>query len=135
MQPIKVGFIDEMIEEMASGIYDFTVDGKCSNCGSCCSDFLPVSEKEIKRIKKYMKQHNITEQKHFVPSANPVIDMTCPFRNNSEKKCVIYEVRPMICREWQCNKPHDGIGPDPTIYQQARLPISMRQTFFQEKSS
>ena len=132
---MKVGFFEDILADMEAGIYDFTENGKCSNCGSCCSDFLPVSDKEIKVIRKYMKQHNIKEQKHFVPAAHPVVDLTCPFRNNSKKICEIYEVRPMICREWQCNKPHDGIGPDPAIRKEARPPISMRQTFFHKESS
>ena len=131
MEPMKVSTVEGMIEDMATGIYDFTVDGKCSNCGSCCTDFLPVSEREIKNIRRYVKRHSIKAQKHFMPTAQPIVlDFVCPFRNNQERKCMIYEVRPLICREWQCNKPHDGIGPGKKLYEEPRLPISMRNTFF-----
>jgi hypothetical protein len=30
---------------------DNTVNGKCSRCGECCSNLLPLSEKEISDIK------------------------------------------------------------------------------------
>ena len=35
-------------------VKDFSINGKCSMCGECCGAILPVSEKEIKRIKKYV---------------------------------------------------------------------------------
>lgn len=38
---------------MSEAVKDFTVCGKCSGCGSCCSDLLPVTDAEIKRILKY----------------------------------------------------------------------------------
>ena len=33
--------------------------GKCTRCGECCAAFLPITRKEEKRIKKYVKQNNI----------------------------------------------------------------------------
>ena len=36
--------------------YNFTVNGKCpEGCNECCSNILTVSDKEINRIKKYIK--------------------------------------------------------------------------------
>lgn len=35
---------------------DYTRCGECSNCGQCCSDILHLSEEEIKRIDKYLKE-------------------------------------------------------------------------------
>ena len=40
-------------------VKDFSINGKCSMCGECCGAILPVSEKEIKRIKKYVKYAQI----------------------------------------------------------------------------
>lgn len=42
---MKIGEIMEIMDEMESGVYDFTVDGECSGCGACCSNFLPISGK------------------------------------------------------------------------------------------
>ena len=47
-------------------VSDKTQDGKCSNCGQCCSDLLPLSEKEVRAIKKYISEHHIKEQRHNV---------------------------------------------------------------------
>ena len=57
-------------------VTDFTVEGKCSNCGKCCSNTLPLSAGEVKTIKNYIKKHNIKEQRHNYMVGT---DMTCPF--------------------------------------------------------
>lgn len=81
-------------------ITDFTKNGKCSGCGECCSDLLPVTNKELKVIREYVKQHKIKSQ---VPRVVNGIYLMCPFRNSTG--CAIYEVRPQICRSFICNKP------------------------------
>ena len=81
-------------------ITDFTIDGKCSGCGECCSNMLPMSADEVRQIKTYIKKHNIKEQRHNFLQG---IDMTCPFRDELNRKCLVYEVRPAICREFVCN--------------------------------
>lgn len=126
----KVAFIDEMIADMKNGVFDYTKDGECSCCGECCADLLPVSDIEIRRIKKYMAKHGIKEQKHFVPYARPTYDFTCPFRNNLERKCVIYEVRPAIYRDFRCDKPRKEIDADKALYHGKYAAVSMRETFF-----
>ena len=72
----------------------------CIRCGECCSTFLPISQSDITRIADYVKSHNIQPQYH---SSINQIDMICPFLN-SEKSCLIYAVRPTICRVFKCNK-------------------------------
>lgn len=132
---MKTAYFDELIQDMKNGVYDFTKDGKCSNCGECCSDILPVSLEEIRTIRKYIKKHGIAEQKHFSPTAVvPTFDLTCPFRNNAERKCMIYEVRPAICREFQCDKPRKQIKMDRKKFHDLYMPISMRVTFFLSES-
>ena len=39
---------------------NFCKNGRCSNCGECCSDTLHLSNEEIKRIDDYLKEHKIT---------------------------------------------------------------------------
>lgn len=128
---MKVGFLTEIIKDIKAGVFDYTKNGECSNCGNCCSDFLPISPEEILRIEKYIKKHGIKEQKHFLPTAIvPMIDMVCPFRSNAERKCVIYEVRPAICRDFRCDKPRKNIEADKAMYHGLYAPHSMRMTFF-----
>ena len=106
-----IGTIEQMIKDMEHGVYDFTVNGKCSQCGACCSSLLPITSKELSDLKKYVRSHHIKPIKHFAPTIVPMPDLTCPFRSDEEKKCLVYEVRPEICREFQCNKPKEHIKP------------------------
>ena len=129
-----IGAIEQMIKDMEHGVYDFTKDGKCSQCGACCSNMLWLSEKEISRIKQYIKKHNIKEQKHVAPAVlveQPKLDLTCPFLNENKKteKCVIYHCRPAICRCFVCDDPK-GARNHPELYEEERVPVSMRETFF-----
>ena len=108
-------------------VKDFTKDGKCSNCGQCCSNLLPLSEAEIKRIKAYIKKHGIKEQRHNVMVG---VDMTCPFRDERNKKCLIYEIRPAICREFMCNHTHADILKAKLDFHNINQAVFMRAEFF-----
>ena len=125
-----MNFIAQTIEEMEKGVYDFTVDGKCSNCGSCCSNFLPMSKEEIKRIKKYISANGIKEIIRRPPTVNPIIDFKCPFRDDSKKICTIYEVRPAICQDFQCDKPKKKIKANRDMYHGKYDLVDVRWTFF-----
>lgn len=84
-------------------VKDSTVDGKCSNCGECCTEFVPLTKSEYKNIKEYLKRHpEITNEQHITPEGLHVL---CPFRDRENKRCKIYEVRPFVCRRFICNLP------------------------------
>lgn len=120
---------NNLTEAIKSNVTNFTCNGKCSNCGQCCSDFLPVSESEIIRIKKYIKQKGIKESKH-IPIISNTMDFTCPFRDNENKKCLIYEVRPEICRRFICSKSMPEIEDAKKLCEKTREMVSMRNIFF-----
>ena len=40
-------------------IQNRTCNGKCSSCGECCSDILPLDNFEIKKIRDYINKHKI----------------------------------------------------------------------------
>ena len=129
-----IGTIEQMLQDMKNGVYDFTEDGECSQCGACCSDLLPISESEYSRIKRYIKKRNIKEQEHTVPAVlreQPKLDLTCPFLNENKKteKCSICPVRPAICRFFVCDDPQ-GAKNHPELYEEERVTVSMRETFF-----
>ena len=102
---MQVTDIQKMLSDMEHGVYDLTDNGKRTGCGQCCSNVLPMTDIEIQRISKYIKRYNIKECKHFIPSKNPVLDMSCPFLDTSKgkEKCRIYEIRPRVCRDFICN--------------------------------
>ena len=77
----RIGTLMDVMRDMKNGVYDYTKDGECSNCGACCSDFLPVSDREVTAIRRYVAKHFIKEHRHTPPTMEPVQDFTCPFRN------------------------------------------------------
>ena len=65
-----------------------------------------MTKREVARIHKYIKDNNVREYQHLFPVAKEVVDMTCPFMDDSKlkEKCRIYPVRPEICRQFICSK-------------------------------
>lgn len=126
----KNGTLEEIAQDMKDGVYNFTQDGKCSNCGSCCSNFLPLSKSEIAELHRYVNKHHIKEQNRMMPMAGPTLDFTCPFRSETEKKCLVYEKRPQICKSFQCNKPQKKIEEERELFSELRILVDMREEFF-----
>lgn len=127
-----IGNLNEFIKQREYGIFDMTDNGKCTACGECCSNILPMSEREIKHIRAYIKKHKIKEQKHTVaPMVKIGIDMTCPFMDDSKKlKCTIYEARPYICRCFVCSNHHGASKED--MPKERLYAVNVRETFFGE---
>lgn len=101
--PEVISALQAVQKGMEDNIYNFTKDGKCSGCGNCCSNLLPMSQKEVDAIRRYIEKHNIKECRHLLPVATPTIDITCPFRDNDNSCCRIYEARPEICKQFICD--------------------------------
>lgn len=96
----KTNFM-EIFKNIAEGnvkITDNSINGKCSKCGECCSCFLPICQEELELIQNYVIKNNIKPQTHILVMQNR---LACPYYNG--KKCLIYEVRPLICKEFYCN--------------------------------
>jgi len=81
----------------------FLKDGKCSNCGECCSNLLPLTLQEKQRIIKIIKKRNLKPVCHFKAPLNVNYDMVCPLLG-TDKKCLIYKDRPQICKTYSCGK-------------------------------
>lgn len=88
----------EMIKLLESE--DFTCNGKCSKCGSCCSNLLPLTDQEISNLKQIIKKRKLKPYSHLVFNG---YDMTCPFLNE-KNQCSIYKDRPYICKIYKCDK-------------------------------
>ena len=114
--------ISEIIDSLVKlnvKIKDNSICGKCSKCGECCSNFLPVSQSEVDIIQKYVIEHNIRPQKTMLVMKNM---LTCPYYDG--KKCLIYEVRPLICKEFYCYK-KPNIEMANKFAKEERYPINM----------
>lgn len=108
-------------------VEDKTILSRCSNCGECCTNFIPMTRDEIKQIHEYLKQHpEITEQRH----ENAEFDLTCPFRDDSRKRCLIYDVRPAICRSFICNKDTSTLQHEKQQAHKRGREVMMRYEFF-----
>ena len=94
-------FINELV---TSKDLDLFVNDECSKCGSCCSRFLPISDKEIKTIKKYIKNKKLKIVPAYQKTClSEVINGKCPFLDlDAKNKCQIYPVRPDICKIYSC---------------------------------
>lgn len=112
-------------------ITNFTCNGKCSGCGECCGDILHLSKQEIKRIDQYLKKNKVEATPKCILFS---YDNTCPFRDNENKKCKIYEVRPDICRVYKCDKTAKEAYEKRELTNKGKLPRSMRNLFFNDSS-
>lgn len=85
---------------MMDKIKNLTYNGECSRCGQCCSLFIPITKQEVEDIKKYVQAFNIKPYPRF---KNNNFNATCCFYNPEKKECMIYEVRPFVCRDFKCD--------------------------------
>lgn len=127
--PDVISFLEAVQRDMDDNIYNFTKDGKCSGCGGCCSNLLPMSQKEVDVIHRYIMKHHIKECKHLLPVAKPAFDMTCPFRDNDNKICAIYEVRPEICKQFICDN-EQRVKHNRKLLGQTRNVVDVRSEFY-----
>ena len=65
------------------------VDGHCIGCGECCTDLLPTTRREIVRLRDYAKKHQLKEHRLPAGAALESVDLTCPFRNETTKRCEV----------------------------------------------
>ena len=108
-------------------IVNYSDNGKCSSCGKCCSGVLPLSDKEIKTIRRYIRIRGIKEHRHNAMTGN---DLTCPFRDEARRICAIYEVRPEICRRFNCSDSIDIIMRKRDAVYKTRKDVFMRSEFY-----
>lgn len=129
---MKTSTLEQVRKDMEHGVYNMTENGKCTGCGNCCSNILPMTDKEIEVIQRYIKKNHIKECKHTIPLANPFLDMTFPFLNTDKKtkKCTIYSVRPNICRKFSCD-PEQRPELDIEYAVRARV-VNVREAFYRK---
>lgn len=129
-----IGSVRDVFENYDHGMYDNTVKGRCSCCGDCCSNRLPMNQEEIKEIKYYIKLHDIKPTiRKSILDVRPVLDLRCPFLDETkELKCKIYPVRPQICREFICNVGREFV-PSKEVLDGRHHNVNVRETFFSKE--
>lgn len=128
---MNIAALEQVRRDMEHGVYDKTDNGKCTQCGACCSNLLPMTDKEITVIRNYIKKRHIKERNHSIPLAKPALDMTCPFLDTSKRaeKCTIYSVRPAICKCFICSEPNGALR-HKELLNGIRKPVDVRATFY-----
>ena len=128
---MKTSTLEQARKDFEHGVYNMTDNGKCTGCGNCCSNILPMTDKEIEVIRRCIKKNHIKERKHIIPLANPILDMTCPFLNTDKKtdKCTIYSARPAICRCFICSEPNGALK-HKELWHGVRNPVNVREAFY-----
>ncbi len=106
------------------------VEGHCSGCGECCSDLLPLTDAELRTLKDYAQRHRLREHRKAPFFDRGAVDFTCPFRNEAERKCEVYSVRPQICRAFICSKDLRSAEEDRDLISQHRSSRSLRWEIF-----
>jgi hypothetical protein len=68
----------------------------CRNCGDCCGPLM-ITKKELSEIKKYIDK-NISKKEKNRLKKQKRDPLTCQFRDEKNRNCAIYPVRPEVCR-------------------------------------
>ena len=124
---METNSLQHFMNDINRGVYNFTNEGKCSCCGECCSNILPLSKDEIQKIKKYVRKHHIQDT---TKRDNVQFNMVCPFRDNEKKICTIYAVRPLICSDFKCDKMPNKIKATLDFMYETRRTTFVREEFF-----
>ena len=83
-------------------VTDHTCNGKCSRCGSCCTEHLPVTRREVEDIRRWLADHPDYQPHYMSWQTGSNLYSICPFHNPNTGLCDIYEVRPYVCRDFIC---------------------------------
>lgn len=126
---VKIGLLSDVISDMQRGVMNFTENGECSNCGACCSNLLPMTQYEVKRLRRFIRESGYKGHR----SALALVDMTCPFRNNEKHICDIYNIRPTICRDFKCDKPVHGEWAHDELYAWSVRIVNVRHELFGDR--
>ena len=131
--------LSEAVKEREQGIYNYCVNGECIGCGECCSNLLPMTDKEVKRIRHLVRKRQLKPINHIPAPLMNAIDTVCPFMDDKlgDKKCTIYSHRPWICRDFKCDKYGRDFSIDPNFVAHAEeyQVRNVRETFWDEKGN
>lgn len=88
--------------ERLKSIYEKVESGDCAGCGLCCSESVGATYTESLNIISFIKKNNIMTRKLMDSIVDYYLDVyikrnKCPFLDE-DKKCLIYDVRPLNCR-------------------------------------
>lgn len=127
---MDVGSIRDVVNAEGHGLTNYTIRGKCSRCGNCCTDYLYLNKSEIKKITHYVKKHRLQD----MTRSNCDVSFVCPFLDLANHVCAIYPARPEICQSFICSMSNErACSQRDRINNNNRKLYSMRALFFKKK--
>ena len=99
----------EFLQHTSEGVITDMKNPNCINCIECCSIFSMITPKEYKTLRKYINNEG---KEIFAQGLNNwlessykhnSINLMCPFISKN-KRCLIYNKRPRVCREFHCSE-------------------------------
>lgn len=107
----KLRTFKEFVDDNFEGKVVDLENPKCISCNECCSLATMITEKEYKKIKKYLTTdvNGIALYKRGKDlilryRKQGTIYFKCPLSSEISKRCGIYKIRPQICRDFHCKK-------------------------------
>lgn len=70
---------------------------QCRNCGKCCGP-IPLLDWELVEIRRAVRNLPVEERERLKHQKRE--RLTCPLRDIENRRCAIYEARPLICRQY-----------------------------------
>ena len=132
------------LNEHPHRIQNLSLDGKCSKCGKCCSDILPLTSQDMARMRMFIQTNKFKPFTQRTEETKDYYDNSCPFMTD-DFKCAIYTIRPEVCKYFGCWKPQ--LSPEVALdelseedqktllmfYAKSPKGISMRKELFGEE--
>ncbi len=97
---------EKRVDKLAKALHEKAFEKiDCLKCGNCCRTMGPVwSEKDISKIGKHLelKPKQVKEEYLKKDEDNDWVlnSLPCPFLNQENNECTVYESRPKDCREF-----------------------------------
>ena len=76
----------------------FSARGSHKGCGECCSRVLPLTPNEVELLRMAVEERGIE-----LRPEEAEYDFTCPLLGQ-DRTCMVYDVRPIVCRDFDCSK-------------------------------
>jgi Fe-S-cluster containining protein len=89
------------------------MDPKCQRCGNCCKSPFIVMENiklddgDPRELIRYYTYHSCEPMEKEIQGKKVLairIPIPCKHFNQEQKTCMIYENRPVVCKEFFCKK-------------------------------
>lgn len=113
----------------------------CTECNDCCSMASSITEQELEKIITFIE----SDKKFLNKIKNKIVDLNntykkgtinfkCLFTTEKDKKCLIYDIRPIVCQNFHCDNIVNTPVPENCNYTILHILNYMVNTYMSSKS-